>query len=160
MWTVQYSHRVARTSRSAAARKAFWRKEYEIPPIRIWYFHYEIFAGDISKRILGVNFYAMHCSRKNGGWHEMVERDERRFSGCRLQIPRSSRRNLHLEGLWQPTLARATTFVPLSRLFHRHSLILSFFSALRIIVFFFHRFFERTFLVLFFPPRSIYPEIF
>lgn len=63
-------------------------------------------------RILGVNFDARcHRPRKNGERYETVEGDERRFSGCRLQIPRSSRRNLHLEGLWQPTPARPTTFV-------------------------------------------------
>lgn len=48
---------------------------------------------------------------------------------------------------------------PYPHLFHRHSLTLSFFSVLRIIVFFFRRFFERTSLFVFFP-RSIYPEIF
>ena len=50
-------------------------------------------------RILGVNFDGMHRPRKNGEWYETVEGDERRFSGCRLQIPRSSRRNLHFEEL-------------------------------------------------------------
>jgi len=42
-------------------------------------------------------------------------------------------------------------FRPLSHLFHRHSLTLSFFSALHIIAFFFRRFFKRTSLSLFFP---------
>lgn len=109
MWTVPYSDRFARISRNIAALFKEIRNISDIFAMR-----FSSVTSASRWRILGINFKAMHRSRKNGEWHETVEGDERRFSGCRLQIPWSSRRNLHPEGLWQPIPARATTFAPLS----------------------------------------------
>lgn len=62
--------------------------------LRVFDIRYEIFVGDVSGRILGVNSDARciaPCKNGERTARATVEGDAKRFSGCRLQIPRSSR---------------------------------------------------------------------
>lgn len=129
-------------------------KEKNKKYIRIWYFRYEIFLSDISVRMVDFGRKFRRDASPSQKRRIRTKRSKR-MRGVLVAVAYKYRDLLGEicipKGCDSPSLpARATTFVPLSRLFHRHSLTLSFFSALRIIVFFF-RFFLSTSLSLLFP---------
>lgn len=99
---------------------------------------YEIFVGDVREWMADFKRKFRRdasLSQKRGMAYKTVEGNAKRFSGCRLQIPRSSWRNLHTEELWQLTPPRP----PLSSYLISFIAIVRFSSVLCIFLSF-HRF--------------------